>query len=56
MAFDITKAMLTVKDVKGTAWVAKDSGELVKFNLDVARADDRGNTWQEHCEAEVKPK
>ena len=55
-AFDVAKTILTLKDVKGTAWVAKDSGELVKFNLDVSRADDRGNTWQEHREGEVTPK
>jgi hypothetical protein len=54
--FDIAKSILTIKDVKGTAWVAKDSGTLVKFNLDVSRADDRGNTWDEHYEGEVKPK
>ena len=54
--FDVAKTMLTIKDVKGTAWVAKDSGELVKFNIDVARADDRGNTWQEHSEGEVTPR
>jgi hypothetical protein len=54
--FDIAKSMLTIKDVKGTAWVAKDSGALVKFNLDESRADERGNAWEEHYEGEVKPK
>jgi len=54
--FDIIKSIGHIKDMKVTAWVAKDSGELVKFSIDQSNADDRGNTWEEHYEGEVKPK
>jgi len=43
------------KAIKVAAWVAKDSGELVKFNIDESIADERG-AWEEHHEGEVKPK
>jgi len=43
------------KAIKVVAWVAKDSGELVKFNIDESIADERG-AWDEHHEAEVTPK
>jgi hypothetical protein len=43
------------KAIKVAAWVAKDSGELVKFNIDESIADERG-AWEEHREGEVTPK
>jgi hypothetical protein len=45
-----------IKAIKVAAWVAKDSGELVKFNIDESNLDERGNAWEEHYEGEVKPK
>jgi hypothetical protein len=49
--------MLTnVKDSRGTAWIAKDSGELVKFNIDTDYVDKNGHAWKEHYEGEVTPK
>ena len=54
---DIAKSMLTnIHESKGTVCVAKDSGELVKFNIDSSYADKNGNAWQEHYEGEVTPK
>jgi hypothetical protein len=43
------------KAIKVAAWVAKDSGELVKFTIDESIADERG-AWEEHREGEVTPK
>jgi len=43
------------KAIKVAAWVAKDSGELVKFNIDESIADERG-AWEEHRAGEVTPK
>jgi hypothetical protein len=43
------------KAIKVAAWVAKDSGELVKFNIDESIADERG-AWDEHVEGEITPK
>lgn len=43
------------KAIKVAAWVAKDSGELVKFNIDESIADERG-AWDEHLEGEITPK
>jgi hypothetical protein len=43
------------KAIKVAAWVAKDSGELVKFNIDESIADERG-AWDEHREGEITPK
>jgi hypothetical protein len=45
-----------IKAIKVAAWVAKDSGELVKFNIDESILDDRGNAWDEHYEGVVTPK
>jgi hypothetical protein len=57
MALDVTRAMLTsIKECKGTAWIAKDSGELVKFNLDADCLDKNAHSWKEHYEGEVTPK
>jgi hypothetical protein len=46
----------TIKDCKGTAWIAKDSGLLIKFNLDADYLDKLNHAWQEHYEGEVTPK
>jgi hypothetical protein len=57
MALDAARAMLTnIKECKGTAWIAKDSGELVKFNLDAEYQDRNAHSWKEHYEGEVTPK
>jgi hypothetical protein len=57
MALDVTRTMLTsIKECKGTAWIAKDSGELVKFNLDADYLDKNAHSWKEHYEGEVTPK
>ena len=46
----------TIQDCKGTAWIATDSGLLIKFNIDAAYLDKNGHAWQEHYEGEVTPK
>ena len=57
MGLDAVRSMLTnVKDTKGTAWIAKDSGELIKFNIDTDYQDKNGHSWKEHYEGEVTPK
>lgn len=57
MALDVTRAMLTnIQNCRGTAWIAKDSGELVKFNLDANFLDKNAHSWKEHYEGEVTPK
>jgi len=57
MGLDVARSMLTnIKETKGTAWIAKDSGELVKFNIDTDYVDKNGHAWQEHYEGEVTPK
>lgn len=45
-----------IKAIKVAAWLAKNSGELVKFNIDESNLDERGNAWDEHYEGEVTPK
>jgi len=57
MALDVARAMLTnVQNCRGTAWIAKDSGELIKFNLDADYLDKNAHAWKEHYEGEVTPK
>jgi hypothetical protein len=57
MALDVTRVLLmSIKECKGTAWIAKDSGELVKFNLDADFLDKNAHSWKEHYEGEVTPK
>lgn len=57
MALDVARAMLTaIKDSKGTAWISKDSGQMVKFNIDTDYLDKDGHAWKEHYEGEVTPK
>ena len=46
----------SIKDCKGTAWIANDSGLLVKFNIDADYTDKNSYSWQEHYEGEVSPK
>jgi hypothetical protein len=57
MGLDVARAMLTtIKESSGTAWIARDSGELVKFNIDTDYLDRYGHAWKEHYEGEVTPK
>lgn len=42
--------------VKGTAWLDKTTGRLVKFDVDSAVSDKAGNSWQQHHEATFAPK
>jgi hypothetical protein len=48
--------LTTIKDCKGTAWIAKESGLLIKFNLDADYLDKYNRAWKEHYEGEVTPK
>ncbi len=45
-----------MKSVKGSAWLEKSTGRLVKFNLDADLSTQDGHSWQEHYEAMVTPK
>jgi hypothetical protein len=57
IGLDAVRSMLTnIKETKGTAWIAKDSGVMVKFNIDTDYLDKNGHAWQEHYEGEVTPK
>jgi hypothetical protein len=57
MALDMARAMLTsIKDSKGTAWISKDSGQMVKFNIDTDYLGKDGHAWKEHYEGLVTPK
>ena len=46
----------TIRDCKGTAWIAKDSGLLIKFNIDADYLDKDNHAWKEHYEGVVTPK
>jgi len=46
----------TIKDCKGTAWIAEDSGRLIKFNIDADYLDKNNHSWKEHYEGVVTPK
>jgi len=57
MGLDAARMILTtIKDCKGTAWIAKDSGLLIKFNIDADYLDKNDHAWKEHYEGEVTPK
>jgi hypothetical protein len=45
-----------IKDSKGTVWIAKDSSEMIKFNIDTDYLDKDGHAWKEHYEGEVTTK
>jgi hypothetical protein len=45
----------SIQSCKGTAWIAKDSGELVKFNIDAEYQDKNAQAWHEHFEGVVIP-
>jgi hypothetical protein len=56
-AFDLARLVLpSIQDCKGTAWIAKDSGELIKFTVDAAYSDRAGHAWTEHYEGVVVPR
>jgi len=46
----------TVRGCKGTAWIAEDSGQLIKFNIDADYLDKNNQAWKEHYEGLVTPK
>jgi hypothetical protein len=46
----------SIKDCKGTAWIAEDSGQLIKFNIDSNFVDGNNHSWKEHYEGIVSPK
>ncbi len=57
LGLEAARAVLTtIKDCKGTAWIAKDSGLLIKFNIDADYLDRNSHAWREHYEGEVTPK
>ena len=45
--------MTTIQGCKGTAWIAKDSGVLIKFNIDADYLDKNQHAWKEHYEGSV---
>ena len=54
---DIARGMITnLQSTKGTVWLEKSTGKLVKFDIDASFADQHSNSWQEHYEGEVTPK
>jgi hypothetical protein len=54
---EIAKSMLTsLQSTKGTIWLEKSTGKLVKFNIDADFADRNTTSWKEHHEGEVVPR
>lgn len=45
-----------IQSVKGSAWLEKSTGRLIKFNLDADLSTQDGHSYQEHYEAAVTPK
>jgi len=57
MGLDAARMILTTtRECKGTAWIAKDSGLLIKFNIDADYADANNHAWKEHYEGDLTPK
>jgi hypothetical protein len=46
----------TIRSCRGTAWIAEDSGQLIKFNIDADYLDKNNQAWKEHYEGLVTPK
>ena len=54
---EIAKSMLTsIQSTRGTIWLEKSTGKLVKFNIDTDFADRNNTSWKEHHEGEVIPR
>jgi hypothetical protein len=54
---EIAKSMLTsIQSTRGTVWLEKSTGKLVKFNIDTDFADKNKTAWKEHHEGEVVPR
>lgn len=47
---------LKVKSVKGSAWLEKSTGRLVKFDLSTELSMQDGHSWDEHYQVTVTPK
>jgi hypothetical protein len=45
----------TIKGCRGTVWIAEDSGQLIKFNIDADYQDQNNQAWSEHYEGVVTP-
>ncbi len=46
----------SIQNCKGTVWIAEDSGQVVKFNIDADFRDSNHHAWKEHYEGLVTPK
>jgi hypothetical protein len=54
---DIAKGLLTnIQSTRGTVWLEKSSGKLVKFNIDADFADNNNHAWKEHYDGELTRK
>jgi hypothetical protein len=57
LGLEAARAVLpAIKDCKGTAWIAEQSGLLIKFNIDADYLDRYNHAWKEHYEGDVTPK
>jgi len=51
---DIARGMITnLQSTKGTVWLEKSTGKLVKFDIDASFANQQSNSWKEHYEGEL---
>jgi hypothetical protein len=48
--------LTTIRGCTGTAWIAEDSGQLIKFNIDANYLDKNARAWKEHYEGIVTPR
>lgn len=46
----------TIQNCKGKVWIAEDSGQLVKFNIDADLSDSNHHAWKEHYDGLITPK
>ncbi len=56
MAQSMLGGRIKFESVKGTAWLEKSSGKLVKLNVETDLADQAGNSWKESYAVEVTAK
>ncbi len=56
MAGAMLGGKVKINSVKGSAWLDKSSGRLVKFTVDTDLRTQDGQSWQEHYQAVVTPK
>ena len=56
MASGLLGGKIKIESVKGSVWIDRATGQMVKLNFDAGHSDKDGDSWKEHHEMVVTPR